>query len=41
MLLHKATYMQVVVITYNKEREREYSLELSHIICMLVYYSIV
>ena len=29
-LLHKATYMQLVVITYNKERW--YSLELSHII---------
>ena len=39
MLLHKAAYMQVVVITYNKERC--YSLELSHIICVLVYYSIV
>ena len=33
-LLHKAAYMQVVVITYNKEKE--YSLELSHTICVLV-----
>ena len=38
-LLHKAAYMQLVDIRYNKGRE--YSLELSHIIYMLVYYSIV
>ena len=37
--LHKAAYMQIVVITYNKAKW--YSLELSHIICELVYYSIV
>ena len=39
MLLHKATYMKVVVITYNKERE--YSLKLSYKIksvCILYYY---
>ena len=35
--LHKATYMQTVVIIY----ATWYSLELSHIICVLVYYSIV
>ena len=37
MLLHKAAYVQIVVIIYNKERW--YSLHLSHIICELVYYS--
>ena len=37
MLLHKATYMQVVIITYNKAIW--YSLELSRIICKIVYYS--
>ena len=38
-ILHKAAYMQIIVITYNKAIW--YSLELSHIICELVYYSIV
>ena len=36
MLLHKAAYMQVVVITYNKERW--YSFGLSHIIKLNIYY---
>ena len=34
--LHKAAYIQIVVITYNKASW--YSLHLSHIICELVYY---
>ena len=38
MLLHKAAYIQIVVITYNKALW--YSLELSYIICVLVYYSL-
>ena len=38
MLLHKAaSILQIVVIIYDKERK--YSLYLSHIICELVYYS--
>ena len=36
---HKAAYIQIFVIIYNKTTW--YSLHLSHIICELVYYSIV